>query len=316
MKIAVSGASGFVGSHLCLNLKKIGYQVLGLVRSKPASGQVAIGDFCSSENNYEFLRDIDVLVHSAARVHVMKDTSINPLAKFREVNVDATLNLARRAADCGVKRFIFLSSIKVNGEITCLGRPFTAEDIPDPSDPYGISKREAEDGLRDLANQTKMEVVIIRSPLVYGPGVKANFLTMMQYLKLGIPLPFGGIKENRRSLVALDNLVDFICLCISHPQAGNQTFLISDDEDLSTEQLLRRLGGAIGTSARLIYIPPKLIIFFAKLVGRIGISQRLCGSLQIDISKAKNLLGWKPIVTVDEALRSTAKYWLNNNDKI
>src|SRR5690606_35447103 len=258
------------------------------------------------------LADISVVIHSAARVHVMHDTASEPLAKFREVNVDGTLTLARQAADAGVKRFIFISSIKVNGEGTLCGKPYTAFDTPAPEDPYGIAKMEAEQGLRLIADETGMEVVIIRPVLVYGPGVKANFLSMMRWVHKGIPLPLGAI-NNSRSLVSLDNLVDLIVTCIDHPAAANQTFLVSDGEDLSTTELLRRVGAAVDKIARLLPVPQKLLEFGASLLGKKAVAQRLLGYLQVDISHTCSTLGWKPSVTVDEALAKTADFYLEEH---
>lgn len=249
------------------------------------------------------------MVHAAARVHVMDDRASDPLAEFRRINVQGTLNLARQAAAAGVRRFVFISSIKVNGEATKLGIPFSADDIPAPLDPYGVSKMEAEQGLREIAAQTGMEVVIIRPPLVYGPGVKANFRAMMHWLTRGVPLPLGAI-HNRRSLVALDNLVDLIVSCLDHPAAANQTFLVSDGEDLSTTQLLRRMGRALGKPVRLIPVPPALIKVGATLMGKRAVAQRLCDSLQVDISKTRQLLGWSPLLSVDEGLKKAAQGYL------
>jgi nucleoside-diphosphate-sugar epimerase len=240
----------------------------------------------------------------------MKDSSGDPLAECRRVNVAGTLNLARQAAAAGVKRFIFLSSIKVNGEQTLPGQPFTEDDVPAPLDPYSTSKYEAEEGLRELARQTGMEVVIIRPPLVYGPGVKANFLNMMRWLHKRVPLPFASL-NNRRSLVALDNLIDLIVVCLEHPAAANQTFLVSDGEDMSTTELLQRMAQALGRPARLMPIPASLLEAGAALLGRRDMAQRLCGSLQVDISKAKMLLGWNPPISVDEGLRCTAHGFLH-----
>jgi len=242
----------------------------------------------------------------------MNEESSDPLAEFRRVNVEGTLRLARQAAEAGVRRFVFVSSIKVNGEHSQPGHLFTADQIPAPDDPYGISKCEAEAGLRALSLETGMEVVIIRPPLVYGPGVKANFLAMMRWLQWGVPLPLGGLTENRRSLVFLDNLVDLIVICIDHPAAANQTFLVSDDEDLSTAALLRRMAAALGRPARLIPVPAGLITMGAKLISRPGIAQRLCESLQVDIGKTKALLGWSPPISVDEGLRRTAVHWIES----
>lgn len=236
----------------------------------------------------------------------MNDTADDPLVEFRKANVDGTLSLARQAAAAGVQRFIFISSIKVNGEGTELGYPYRADDTPAPQDPYGVSKMEAEQGLRALAAETGMEVVIIRPVLVYGPGVKANFRSMMSWLRKGIPLPLGAT-GNKRSLVAVDNLVDLIATCIDHPAAANQTFLVSDGEDLSTTQLLQRMGSALGRPARLLPVPASLLQAGAAMLGRRAIAQRLCGSLQVDICKTRERLAWAPPVSVDDALRKTAR---------
>jgi nucleoside-diphosphate-sugar epimerase len=237
----------------------------------------------------------------------MNDKSSDPLSEFRRVNVAGTANFARQAAAAGVKRFVYLSSIKVNGEFTTAGQPFTADDVPAPEDPYGVSKHEAEQLLRQIAVETGMEVVIIRPLLVYGPGVKANFESMMRWLARGVPLPLAAVTQNRRSLVAQDNLVDLILSCLHHPAAANQTFLVSDGDDLSTAELLNRMGAAIGQPARLFYLPPALLKLGASVLNRRGIYQRLCGSLQLDIAKTRQLLGWIPPVSVDEGLRRAAE---------
>ncbi|TWC75324.1 nucleoside-diphosphate-sugar epimerase [Pseudomonas sp. SJZ103] len=251
------------------------------------------------------LSGVDILVHCAARVHVMSDASSDPLTEYRKINVAGTLKLAEQAAQAGVKRFVFISSIKVNGERTRLGQPYTADDVPSPGDPYGVSKMEAEQQLRLLAQSTGMEVVVIRPVLVYGPGVKANFRSMMSWLNKGVVLPLGAI-GNKRSLVALDNLVDLIVTCMTHPAAAGQTFLASDGEDLSTTELLRCMGAALGKPARLLPVPAMLLEWGAALIGRKSIGQRLCGSLQVDITKARDLLGWVPPTSVSEALKKTA----------
>ncbi|MBQ1557109.1 MAG: SDR family oxidoreductase [Pseudomonas sp.] len=273
-----------------------------------------IDDFANSLSWGLLLQGQDVVIHCAARVHVMHDTSTDPLAEFRKVNREDTLNIARQAAMAGVQRFIFISSIKVNGEGTAPNQPYKADDASAPLDPYGVSKMEAEQGLRELAAETGMEVVIIRPTLVYGPGVKANFLNMMRWLHKGVPLPFGAI-HNRRSLVALDNLADLIVTCIDHPAAANQTFLVSDGEDLSTTELLRRMAAALGKPARLLPVPSRLLEAAAALLGKQALSQRLCGSLQVDIGKTRELLDWTPPVSVDEALRKTAKHFLEQQSK-
>ncbi|GAA4012849.1 hypothetical protein GCM10022212_03390 [Actimicrobium antarcticum] len=236
----------------------------------------------------------------------MEDTAANPLEAFRNVNVQGTLNLARQAAASGVQRFVFISSIKVNGEATQRGQSFMADDTPAPLDDYGVSKMEAEQGLRKVALQTGMEVVIIRPPLVYGLGVKANFAVMMHWLQRGVPLPLGSI-NNRRSLVSLDNLVDLLMMCLKHPAAANQTFLVSDGEDVSTTELLRRMGIALGHPARLVPLPASLLELAAAIVGKADVAQRLCGSLQVDIEKTRRLLGWTPPLTLDQGLKKAAE---------
>lgn len=316
--ILLTGGTGFVGKAIAEAIQcRHEYRLQLALRRKMlhAMGSVScveVGSIGATTDWSLALADISVVIHSAARVHVMHDTASEPLAKFREVNVDGTLTLARQAADAGVKRFIFISSIKVNGEGTLRGNPYTAFDTPAPEDPYGISKMEAEQGLRLIADETGMEVVIIRPVLVYGPGVKANFLSMMRWVHKGIPLPLGAI-NNSRSLVSLDNLVDLIVTCIDHPAAANQTFLVSDGEDLSTTELLRRVGAAVDKPARLLPVPPKLLEFGASLLGKKAVAQRLLGSLQVDISHTCSTLGWKPPVTVDEALAKTAAFYLEEH---
>lgn len=311
MTTLVTGANGFVGSALCARLRKDGAPVRGAVRSsnvRPGGTEGVTIDGLASDTDWsEALKNVEQVVHLAARVHVMNDKSPDPLAEFRRVNVEGTAALARQAAVAGVRCFVFLSSVKVNGEFTEVGKPFTADDVPAPEDPYGVSKLEAEQLLRQIAGETGMEVVIIRPPLVYGPGVKANFESMMRWLARGVPLPLAAVTENRRSLVVLDNLVDLIVTCLNHPAAANQTFLVSDGEDLSTAQLLKRMGAAMGHPARLFYVPPALLKLGATVLNKPGIYQRLCGSLQLDITKTRQLLGWTPTVSVDEGLRRTAE---------
>lgn len=311
MTTLVTGASGFVGSALCARLRRDGVFVRGAVRalnSKPDGSEAfGIGSLSSDTDWTVALKNVEQVVHLAARVHVMNDRSSDPLTEFRRVNVEGTSVLARQAAAEGVKRFVFLSSVKVNGEFTKPGHPFTADDVPAPEDPYGVSKHEAEHLLRQISAETGMEVVIIRPPLVYGPGVKANFKSMMRWLAHGVPLPLAAVTENRRSLVALDNLVDLIMTCLHHPAAANQTFLVSDGEDLSTAQLLKRMGAAIGQPARLFYLPPTLLKLGASVLNRPGIYQRLCGSLQLDITSTRQQLGWTPPVSVDEGLHRAAE---------
>ncbi|MDH1281221.1 SDR family oxidoreductase [Pseudomonas chengduensis] len=317
MKVLLTGSTGFVGQALLARLAAQPALDLVAVSRRPAFGLPAgvahaqVADIAADTAWQSILQGVQAVIHAAARVHVMSDKVADPLAEFRKVNVDGTLNLARQAVGAGVKRFIFISSIKVNGESTAPGKPYSAESQPAPVDPYGISKLEAELALRELAAETGMEVVIIRPPLVYGPGVKANFLSMMRWLSKGIPLPLGAI-QNRRSLVALDNLVDLIATCVEHPAAANQTFMVSDGEDLSTRQLLRRMGGALGRPARLVPIPAWLLEAGASLLGKRALAQRLCGSLQVDISKTRELLNWSPPLGVDEALRRAAEHFLEH----
>ncbi|WP_410481571.1 UDP-glucose 4-epimerase family protein [Pseudomonas plecoglossicida] len=318
-KVFLTGASGFVGSAVLRRLQADGVPVVAAVRrnSPGLPSPVQTVPFESFEKDNDWggaLAECEVVVHSAARVHVMNDTEADPLAAFRKVNVQGTLALAHQAIAAGVKRFVFISSIKVNGEGTVPGQPYTADDLPRPQDPYGISKMEAEVALRALAKQSGLQVVIIRPVLVYGPGVKANFLNMMRWLDRGIPLPFGAI-DNRRSLVALDNLVDLIVTCIQHPAAANQTFLVSDGEDLSTTALLRRMAQALGKTARLLPVPAWVLSTAAKSLGKGGLSQRLCGSLQVDIRKTRELLGWQPPIHVDAALLAAARHYQENDKK-
>jgi nucleoside-diphosphate-sugar epimerase len=310
MAILVTGANGLVGSALCAKLRQDAHSVRGAVRvqnPQANSCEFGVGNIDSRTNWRPALANVQHVVHCAARVHVMNESSPDPLSDFRRVNVEGTANLARQAAQAGVKRFVFLSSVKVNGEWTLPDQPFTADDNPAPQDAYGISKAEAEAVLRQIALETGMEVVIIRPPLVYGPGVKANFATMMRWLRKGVPLPLAAVNDNRRSLVALDNLLDLIVLCLHHPAAANQTFLVSDAEDLSTAQLLERMACALSRHARLFYVPRVLLKIAALCVNKLGVYQRLCSSLQLDISKTRQLLAWSPPVSVDMGLRRAAE---------
>ena len=313
MRILVTGANGFVGKPLCRSLLAGGHGVRGALRRSRASlpegiETVVVGEIGRVTDWGAALQGVEAGVHLAARGHVMRDEAADPLAEFRRVNVEGTLNLARQAAEAGVRRFVFLSSIKVNGETTREGAPFRADDPPAPEDPYAVSKREAEDGLLALARETGMAVVIVRPPLVYGPGVKGNFASLVHWVRKGIPLPFGAL-ENRRSLVALDNLVSFIALCADpakSPQAANEVFLISDGEDVSTPELLRRVARAHGAQARLIPVPPAWMRLGARLLGKSAVADRLLGTLAIDSSKARERLGWRPVVTMDEQLQKMA----------
>lgn len=304
----VTGGSGFVGSAVLARLRHAQLPVLGVVRHEAPATDYVRGPALEGAGDWsQLLQGCGVVVHTAARVHVMRDSASDPQSAYRAANVEGTLNVARQAAAAGVRRFVFISSIKVNGEETTPGRPFTADDRPSPLDPYGMSKAEAESRLKALAAETGMEVVIIRPPLVYGPGVKANFLNMMRWLRRGVPLPLGAVEHNRRSFVALDNLVDLIVTCIDHPAAANRTFLVSDDMDLSTSELLRRLAAAMGVSARLLPVPVWALHAGAKMTGRYALFQRLCGNLQVDIATTREALDWCPPIGVDEGLRRAAE---------
>lgn len=315
MKILVTGASGFVGSAAVTSFAGSGWSVVAQSRSL-----LTTQSFSTNIQNLQLAPDdvahwqsvltgCDAVLHTAARVHQVNDASTNPLADYRAVNTEQTLRLARNAASHGVKRFVFLSSIKVNGEWTSADHPFRADDAPAPVDPYGISKHEAETGLHEIAAQTGMQVVIVRPPLVYGPGVKANFLTMMRWLQRGVPLPLGAI-HNQRSLIGLGNLVDLLEKCLTHPTAANQTFLASDGQDVSTTELLRALAQALQVKLRLIPVPQAVLEGGLKLLGRGNLAQRLCGNLAVEIAKTRDLLSWTPPFNLEQGLHSTAEHFL------
>lgn len=311
-RVLVTGANGFVGAALLQELQELSYNARGSVRALPEEliGKVTdiypVGNIHSETQWGEALSDCDVVIHTAARAHVMNDGAIDPLTEYRKVNVDGTLNLALQAKEQGVKRFIFISSIKVNGEFTELGKPFTECSAQEPEDPYGVSKYEAEQGLLKLSKEQGMEIVIIRPVLVYGAGVKGNFASLINMVRRGLPLPLGGI-HNKRSLVALDNLIDLIITCIDHPSAVNQIFLASDGEDLSTTELLKSLAAVLGLPSRLIAVPSWMLRFVATMLGKKGMALRLLSSLQVDNSKAHEVLGWNPPVSVAEGLKRCVK---------
>lgn len=305
--IFLTGVSGFVGSSLLCTLTKNYPDIYALVRRNnirlPECVKPVLYDLSGQDGGLiPSLTGVDVIIHLAARAHTISDHFDNALAQYRKLNVEGTVNLAKQAADAGVKRFIFVSSIKVNGECTDDCGVFSASSISSPLDPYGISKHEAELALQCIASDTGMEVVIIRPPLVYGAGVKGNFAALSRIVRKGLPLPLGAI-HNSRTMVGIDNLISLIITCIDHPSAANQVFLAGDAEDLSTSELLRRVAKAMGKPSRLIPVPQSWLLLTAILLGRQAVAQRLFGSLQIDISKARNLLGWEPPVSVDEGLR-------------
>lgn len=313
LKVAITGGTGFVGRSLLQQLRHL--EVVAIGRRKPD------GLSCDSFFNLPIdqhadylsaLVGVDVIIHCAARAHVMNDKAVDPLGEYRSVNTAGTLNLAQQAANQGVKRFIFISSVKVNGELTQPGEAFFPEVSKMPEDHYGLSKFEAEEGIKHVSESSGMEFVIIRPPLVYGPGVKANFASLMKLAATGWPMPFGCITQNRRSLVSVDNLVDLILTSIDHRNAANETFLVSDNEDLSTADMLRRLAKACGRTGRLLPVPSKLIECICKLIGKQKAYHRLCGSLQLDISSTTEKLGWYPPYTVDESFAKTAKYYMKH----
>lgn len=295
----MTGASGFVGRALA---ERIACDPKLRLRTASRSGQLPslagiehcnVGELSAHTEWHAALISVDTVVHTAARAHVIREQAADPQAEFTRINVDATVHLARQSAEMGVRRFIFISSIKVNGETTLPGKPFTADDVPSPTGPYAVSKQWAEEGLKRIAAASAIELVIIRPPLIYGPGVKARFRMLMEWIHRSRPLPFATV-QNRRSLVALDNLIDLILTCIDHPRAANQTFLVSDGEDLSVAELARRIGSAMGTPARLFPLPQWLLRGTAAALGKRAAAQRLLDSLQVDIEKNRALLNWRP----------------------
>lgn len=301
MKIILTGANGFLGQHLLKN--DIFQNALAIGRKQPENHnnfkQISLLD-----NNLQKTMDqVDIIIHAAGRAHIMKDTVADPLNEFRRVNTLMTLNLARQAAKAGVKRFIFISSIKVLGENTITGQKYKFNDNYNPQDEYSISKMEAEIGLQEIGTRYGMEVVIIRPPLIYGKNVKGNFARLLKLATLGLPLPIGAIK-NRRSMISIENLIDFIILCMKHKNARNRTFLVSDDCDMSTPEIVRNLSTAIGTRNYIFNIPLILLYYIFKFLGKNSEYQRLAGSMQVDLSHTKKQLQWEPPVKVIDSFKN------------
>jgi nucleoside-diphosphate-sugar epimerase len=306
MRVLTTGSNGFVGKSLLSALHAKAHDISAPMRAPSDQGaslsSLIVGDINAGTNWVAALDGADAVIHLAARVHIMRDTTRDPLAEFRRVNTEGTLNLARQAADAGVHRFIFLSTIGVNGNATQPEVAFKENDAARPHDPYSVSKHEAEVGLRGIARSTGMEVVIIRPTLVYGKNAPGNFGKLTRLVACGIPLPLASI-PNRRSLVGIDNLVDFIITCLEHPAAANETFLISDGEDLSTPDLIQRMARAMNRPAHLLPVPKSMLMAAATMLGKHDMAQRLCSSLRVDTLKARTLLAWNPPVSVDEGLR-------------
>lgn len=309
MLIAVTGANGFVGRRLSAFLTQAGNEVRGIVRSNPSNGQLGCGSLEEPIDWNPMLTDVDVVIHTAARVHHMQDDPKTSEQKYFHVNHLATLNLARHAAACGIKRFVFLSSIKVLSESTALGQPFRSSTPAKPQDAYARSKLAAEQGLLEIAGETGLEVVIVRPPLVYGPSVKGNFLQLMKLVKQGVPLPIGCI-TNKRSLVSVTNLCNLLAVCCTHPAAANQTFLVSDDHDLSTPDLVLEVARAMDRAARLLPVPTSALGWLGKLTGKTEQISRLTESLEVDITATKATLNWVPPVSVAEGIRETVTAFL------
>jgi nucleoside-diphosphate-sugar epimerase len=306
----VTGASGFVGNSLLKSLLSCGFRVRAVVRAgAPAElpgcfgvERAILGDISASTSWSSVLTNVDCVVHCAARAHLMHETAGDSLAAYRAVNVDGSRRLAEQAAAAGVRRLVFLSSIKVNGEQTALGAPFLRSDTPAPQDAYGVSKSEAEQALWEVSAKTGLEIVVVRPPLVYGPEVKGNLARLLKLVRLGLPLPLGAL-QNKRSLIGLDNLVDLLIRCVDHPEAAGQTFLVSDGEDLSTPDLIRHMAGAINRSPRLFPVPVSLLRLAGSALGKRAEIDRLVGSLQIDSSHTRRVLGWTSPVRVQEGIR-------------
>ncbi|MGR5474718.1 UDP-glucose 4-epimerase family protein [Vibrio astriarenae] len=316
MTILITGSNGFVAQHLISRLEGHPLSLVDRGASIYASGHRFTQLEVNAQTDYsDSLRDCDVVIHCAARVHVMEDTVEDPLSAYREVNTAGTINLANQAVKAGVKRFIFISSIKVNGELSTVNKPFTEMDDHAFEDYYGQSKSEAEVALSKLSSETGMEIVVIRPTLVYGPGVKANFASLLNLVSKDIPLPFHCIKDNRRSLLSVTNLVDLIVTCIDHPKAANQTFLVSDDYDVSTSEMVVQMAKALGKAKFQLPVPKWVYRLAGKLFGKQDVVDRLLGSLQVDITHTKETLNWTPPQTLEAGFQETAQAFLQSKQK-
>jgi len=312
MRFLITGANGFVGKPLCAELLRQGQSVKATVRQPSQLPDnietVAVGNIDGNTCWLNALRGVDVVIHLAARVHVMNDIVADPLAEFRHTNTAGAEHLARSSAASGVRRVVYVSSIKVNGEATHGDNKFTEADAPAPQDPYGVSKWEAEQALHRVASETGLEVVIVRPPLVYGSGVKGNFAQMMGVVAKGIPLPFASI-HNRRSLIYVANLIGALITCATHPAAAGQTYLVCDGEDISTPDLLRQLAVGMGVPARFFPCPPALLRLSGKLTGKSQQLERLLGSLQVDTYKIRTDLNWMPPYSLRQGLQMTTEWY-------
>lgn len=308
-RVLVTGANGFIGRALCQTLAARDIAVRAAVRS-PASlpAEVrTVGEIGPSTEWRRLLAHVDTVVHLAGRAHVIRDTAADPLATYRSVNVAATARLARECVAARVPRLVFVSSIKVNGERS-FGVPFTELDPPEPADAYGVSKLEAEQELRAVAEASDLELVVVRPCLVYGPGVRGNLARLLRAIARGLPMPFGAVR-NQRSMVGLANLCDLLARCATDPRAAGETFLAADGKDLSTPQLIRWLADGLNRPARLVSVPPAWLEFAARVTGASDAYERLCGSLEVDSSKVRRVLEWQAPVAPEDGLREAAAWY-------
>ena len=316
MRLLVTGAGGFVGRPLCRELAHRGYRVRAAMRTRgqlSADGEtVTVGDVDAATKWADALKGVDTVMHLAARVHVMKDKSADPLTEYLKVNLYGTSNLAQQAARAGVKRLVYVSTVKVNGEQTSEERPYIESDVPDPQDPYAVSKLQAEEVLHSISVETGLEVVIVRPPLVYGPGVKGNLFSLLAAIDKGVPLPLAGA-NGLRSMVYVGNLVDALVACAINPAAAGQTYLVSDGKDVSTAMLVEKLSHALGRNSRSFYLPPGLLRAAAIVLRRTEQVDRLFGSLRVNNQKLRTELGWAPPYTMEQGLKATADWYRSNS---